>query len=421
MLENYYIKPSTLDRIQDCWLGKSIDQYVSWLAENKYAQNSVQRRVPVLMHFAEYSWNHGARTTADLPALVDAFVDNWMATRRHKGRTKDAKRSIAAAARVPVEQMLTLLIPEFDGHRRSRLELPFNKTAPGFFDYLNRERGLSKASIVTYTHSIRRFEKYLEKINLSDFQTLTPAVLSAYITDCSQSLGKNAINGACTQLRVFLKFLYRADFLSTDLSSSVDCPRLYRLSSVPRSISWEDVQKLLDSVDQRSAIGKRDYAMLLLLVTYGLRAREVAALTLDDIDWAHERLSIPDRKAAHNTAFPLTEIVGEAVVEYLRYSRPDSDERAVFLCAMAPFKAVDYSVISVRTAHCLRKAGIAVSRPGSHTLRHTCVRRLVNSKIPLKAIGDFIGHRSPKSTEIYTKIDIEGLREVALGDGEDVI
>ena len=84
MLENYYIKPSTLDRIQDCWLGKSIDQYVSWLAENKYAQNSVQRRVPVLMHFAEYSWNHGARTTADLPALVDAFVDNWIATRRHK-------------------------------------------------------------------------------------------------------------------------------------------------------------------------------------------------------------------------------------------------------------------------------------------------------------------------------------------------
>ncbi|MDB3935728.1 site-specific integrase [Granulosicoccus sp.] len=420
MLENYYTKPATLDRIQDCWLGKSIEQYVSWLAENKYSRSSVQRRIPVLMHFAEYSWKQGARTAADLPALVDAFVGNWIATRRRKGRTKDAKRSIAAVARVPVEQLLTLLIPEFDGHRRSRLELPFNDTAPGFIDYLNLERGLSKASIVVYTHNIRRFEKYLEKICLSDLQTLTPAVLSAYITDCSQSLGKNAISGACTQLRVFLKFLYREDFQSTDLSSSVDCPRLYRLSSVPRSISWEDVQKLLDSVDQRSAVGKRDYAMLMLLVTYGLRAREVATMTLDDIDWTHERLSIPDRKAAHNTAFPLTEAVGEAIVEYLCHSRPESDERAVFLCAVAPFKAVDYSVISVRTAHCLRKAGIAVSRAGSHTLRHTCVRRLVNSKIPLKAIGDFIGHRSPKSTEIYTKIDIEGLREVAMGDGEEV-
>lgn len=99
-----------------------------------------------------------------------------------------------------------------------------------------------------------------------------------------RALVKNAISGACTQLRVFLKFLYREDRISSDLSSSVDCPRIYRLSSVPRSITWEDVQKLLDSLDQRSAIGKRDYAMLLLLVTYGLRAREVAAMTLDDID-----------------------------------------------------------------------------------------------------------------------------------------
>ncbi len=421
MLENYYSKPVTLDRFQSCWLGKSIDQYVTWLAENKYSRSSVQRRVPVLMHFAEFSWKHGARLESDLPAHVEGFVSHWIATRRRKGRTKDAKRSIASVPRVPVEQMLSLLIPDYVSHRRTRLELPFNKPVPGFFDYLDQERGLSKASIIVYTHNVRRFEKYLEKIGLSNLQTLTPALLSAYVTDCSQSLGKNAISGACTQLRVFLKFLYREDLILTDLSSCVDCPRIYRLSNVPRSITWEDVQKLLDSIDQRSAVGKRDYAMMLLLVTYGLRAREVAALTLDDIDWAHCRLRIPDRKAGHNTAFPLTDIVGDAIAEYLRHSRPDTTKRALFLCAVAPFKAVDYAVVSVRSARCLKAAGIDVPSPGSHTLRHTCVTRLVNSKIPLKAIRDFVGHVSPKTTEIYTKVDIEGLREVALGDGEDLV
>ncbi len=421
MLEKYYIKPVTLDRFQNCWLGQSIDQYVTWLSENKYSRSSVQRRVPVLMHFAEFSWNHGARSVSDLPAQVEGFVCQWIATRRRKGRTKDAKRSIASAARVPVEQMLRVVITEYDGHRRSRLELPFNKSVPGFFNYLNEERGLSKASIVVYTHNIRRFENYLKKLDLSEFKTLTPAVLSAYVTDCSRSLGKNAINGACTQLRVFLKYLYREDRTLTDLSSCVDCPRIYRLSNVPRSITWEDVQKLLDSIDQRNAVGKRDYAMMLLLVTYGLRAREVAALTLDDIDWAHCRLRIPDRKAGHNTAFPLTDIVGDAIAEYLRHSRPDTTKRALFLCAVAPFKAVDYAVVSVRSRRCLKAAGIDVPRPGSHTLRHTCVTRLVNSKIPLKAIRDFVGHASPKTTEIYTKVDIEGLREVALGDGEGLV
>lgn len=112
MLENYYIKPGTLDRIRSCWLGQSIDQYVTWLDESKYSRSSVQRRVPVIMHFAEYSWKHGARSVTDLPAQVDAFVEYWIATRRRKGRTKDAKRPIAAVARVPVEQMLSLLIPE---------------------------------------------------------------------------------------------------------------------------------------------------------------------------------------------------------------------------------------------------------------------------------------------------------------------
>jgi integrase len=167
-----------------------------------------------------------------------------------------------------------------------------------------------------------------------------------------------------------------------------DRAQFYRLSSIPRSITWDEVGRVLAGVDRRAPCGKRDWAILMLLVTYGLRGREVAALTLDDIDWKRERLRVPERKAGHSTAFPLSVSVGEALVD----TPP------------------------------LLKAGIEVPRPGSHTLRHTCVQRLVDADFALKTIGDFVGHRSAQSTEIYAKVAVEPLRQVVLGgDGEEVL
>jgi site-specific recombinase XerD len=178
---------------------------------------------------------------------------------------------------------------------------------------------------------------------------------------------------------------------------------------------------MLQQVDRRSAVGRRDYAILLLLVTYGLRAREVGALTLDDIDWKHDRLNIRGRKADHSTAYPLAATVGEALLEYMKSGRPTTSERAVFFGAYAPYKPLSRVAVSMRAKCYLRKAGIKVPRPGSHTLRHTCVQRLVDSGFSLKTIGDFIGHRSPDATKIYAKVYIAALRAVALGDGEEFL
>ena len=421
MLERYFIKPETRDRIRDSWLGEPIENYVVWLAERGHAPRTIQRRVPMLMHFARFARDSGARSFEALPGLVDEFVEHWVRTRRRKGRTKEAKRHIANCARVPTEQMLGLLFPGFLETRRPPQSLPFAGPAPGFFDYLRSERGLKQTSIDLYTHNLRRFEKYLERIALEDFNELSPAVLSAFTIESSRELCKNPLSMLCNHVRIFLRYLHRERLLARDLSTSVDCPRIYRLSSVPRSISWDEVQCVLDSIDRRTPVGKRDFAFILLLVTYGLRAREVAALMLDSIDWQRERLQVPDRKAGHNTAFPLSCVVGEAIVDYLQLGRPKSSQRALFLRATPPFRPVSFDVISKRTAYHLRKAGISVPRPGSHTLRHTCVQRLVDARFPLKTIGDYIGHSRPKSTEIYTKIDLEALREVALGDGEAVL
>ena len=111
--------------------------------------------------------------------------------------------------------------------------------------------------------------------------------------------------------------------LIKDISGVVEHPQTFRLSGIPRSITWEEVRRVLESVDRRTPTGRRDYAILLLLVTYGLRAREVAAPTLDDIDWRNERLRIPERKAGHSTAYPLSSVVGEAILDYLMSRNPN--------------------------------------------------------------------------------------------------
>jgi integrase/recombinase XerD len=415
MLESYFVKPQTVGRIRGCWIGAEIERYTGWLAEQGYRTRTVRRHVQALVAFGEFARRRGASVLADLPAHVDDFVAMRVAAHR---RGRDA----ATEVRGPVEQMLTVILPSFERTGRTHRELPFARAVPGFFEYLADERGLRPETIVSYRHNLAHFEAHLDRIGITGPAELSPAILSAFVAERSEAgLARTTVRTICGVLRVFLRYAHRQELLASDLSRAVEWPTAYRLADIPRSISWAEVWRVLGAVDRRTPCGKRDYAILLLLVTYGLRAREVAALTLDDIDWRRDRLAIPGRKAGHSTAFPLSAVVGEALVDYLRHGRPHGGDRHVFLRALAPAGPVSRVAVSACARHYLVKAGIQVPRPGSHTLRHTCVQRLVDAGFGFKAIGDFAGHRSPASTAIYAKVAIEPLRQVALGDGEQVL
>jgi len=420
MLEHYFLKPDTIDRIRESWIGEPIEQYVTWLHEHGYAARIVHRRVPLLRQFGEFAQAQGATQWQQLPDYVEPFVDFWLQKHAQRCTTNGACREVASYARNPVQQLLWLILPDYTGRRRARWTEPFADRVPGFWTYLRQERGLRESTIILYFHSLRRLETYLTHIDLHELSALSPAVLSAFITESGRELGKTSMRVLCSHLRIFIEYLYREGLIVRDLRPAVVPPRTYRLAELPRSISWDEVRDLLEAVDRRTPIGKRDYAIILLLVTYGLRAREVAALTLDDIDWDREHLRVPERKAGHSTAYPLSPLVGEALVAYLQHGRPKTTERTLFCQALAPYRPYTWSAISHRINHYLRKAGIEVPRAGSHTLRHTCVQRLVNAGFDLKTIGDYVGHGSPSSTTVYTKVDVEALREVALGDGEEV-
>jgi integrase/recombinase XerD len=418
MLEQYFFKPSTIDRLRGSWIATEIEAYVAWLAEQGYGAKTVWRRVPIGFAFGEFAWERGARAVADLPAHVEAFV----AARVAAHHATYSSRPMTKEVRGPVEQMLSVAVAGLEPTGRPHHRQPFVDLAPGFFDYLAEERGLRPASVVSYHHYLCVFEAHLRRLGVKSIQELSPVILSAFIVErAAAGLSKSTVRGSAGALRVFLRYAHRQRILASDLSDAVGWPQVYRLSNVPRSISWDDVNRVLASVERRTVAGRRDYAILLLMVTYGLRAREIAALTLDDIDWKRERLAIPERKAGHSTAFPLSPMVGEAVVDYLRHGRPSTTDRHVFFRAVAPWRPIGSAAVSSVARSYLLKAGVTVVRPGSHTLRHSAVQRLVDANFDLKTIGDFVGHRCARSTEVYAKVAVEALREVALGDGEEAL
>lgn len=421
MLELYYVRPDTVDRIRSCWISDAVEAYVAWLDERQYSWRTISRRIPLLVRFGEFARRRGARNVEDLPPHIEPFVTAWL-QERGGGRSTEQRKKIAEVVRNPVQQMLRLALPEFVGLGRARKpENPFQAAAPNFFPYLRQERGLRPSTLKHYTHYLRQFADYLSSIGVEKLEDLSPPVLSGFTVEFSQRVGWASLRDACGVVRVFLRYLYRERLLERDLSSLVEYPQRYRRSHIPRSISWDEVRRMLQAVDRRTPVGRRDYAILLLLVTYGLRAREVASLALEHIDWRNERLRVPERKAGHSTVYPLSALVGQALLDYLKTGRPKTTHRRIFLRHPAPRQPLTGAAISARTSHYLRKAGIAVPRAGSHTLRHTCVQRLVDAELSLKVIGDYVGHRSPSATQIYGKIAVEALREVALGDGEEVL
>jgi integrase/recombinase XerD len=212
---------------------------------------------------------------------------------------------------------------------------PFADSVPGFFEFLRQERGLREATLVQYRHYLNRFQDYLRQAEQPLLPDLQLSIISAFVTKSGETVDKRAVQSLCSILKVFFRYLFRMGLMKRDLGKAIESPRRYSFSNLPRSITWSDVERMLQKVDRRSAVGKRDYAILLLLVTYGLRAREVGALMLDDVDWKHDRLHIRGRKAGHSTVYPLATPVGAALLDYLQHGRPQTQERAVFIGAFA--------------------------------------------------------------------------------------
>jgi site-specific recombinase XerD len=220
---------------------------------------------------------------------------------------------------------------------------------------------------------------------------------------------------AAMALRSFLHFLHYRGHHPVDLSPVVPAPAYWRLSGLPKHLPAEAVQRVLDCHDRSTALGRRNYAILLLLARLGLRAGEVIALQLEDIDWENAQLTIRSKKGGGWGRLPLPKDVGVALARYLRRDRPACSCRAVFVRAVAPHRPIARSaVISGLAARAIRHAGVDAPRSGAHVFRHSLATNLLRHGASLEEIGQILRHRDPETTAMYAKVDLDALRRLAV-------
>ena len=254
MLEQFFVKPSTVDRFQLSWIGTEIDAYVVWLTEHGYGLKSVWRRVPIVYAFGEHAQANGAVSVADLPRFVEGFIPPGSLS--ITGGTVRSGRWRKRSGR-PIEQMLSVVLAGFVALGRSTRPFPLTDQVPGFVEYLVDERGLRPKSVDQYRHHLDRFDVYLQRIG-ARVADLSPALVSAFMVDrASVGLARSTVRDCAGVLRVFVRFAHRSGILNNDLSAAVGWPQVYRLSKVPRSISWDDVNRVLAAVDRRTPVGGR--------------------------------------------------------------------------------------------------------------------------------------------------------------------
>ena len=360
MLEHYLVRPTSADRIRALWLGQAISRYAEWLAARQTAKATALRCLRVCVDFNHFTIERGARDWDDLPAHVSEFIEFRLKKNGKWCRNAHDRGAVRSQSRAPVEQLLCLLIPGFRVSER-RTPWPLQASAPGLLEHLRDERGLRPDTLDRYRHHLNALERFLQRTGRT-LSALSPPVLTEFLMQSAPALQQGRLQGRAGTLRVLLRFLHRQGILMTDLSRAVPRGRMYKHASIPRAIAWSEVQRVLASIDRRSALGKRDYAMLTLLATYGLRAQEVGSLELASIDWRASQFHVLSRKAGNSTTYPLAAVVGEAIVDYLRNARPDSADRHVFLTVAAPFRRLRiYPLIILTFAGTCRNAMMAAA------------------------------------------------------------
>jgi site-specific recombinase XerD len=218
-----------------------------------------------------------------------------------------------------------------------------------------------------------------------------------------------------TAMRSFLRFLRYRGHISTDLVAAVPSVAHWGNTNLPKHLPADAVQKVLKSCDQTSAVGRRNYAILLLLSRLGLRAGEVVALQLDDIDWDNAQLTVRSKKGAGWARLPLPSDVGKAIARYLRRDRPRCSSRHVFVRVVAPYQPLARSaVISSLTRQALQNAGVESARKGAHLFRHSLATAMLRQGASLDEIGQVLRHKDPDTTAIYAKVDLAALRRLAV-------
>lgn len=285
-----------------------------------------------------------------------------------------------------------------------------------FAQYIRRDQGLAVVTVESYARWTRKFllwrfgqgEVCLPDVRVTD--------ASAFVKSEAKRMAPGALKNVVTALRSFLRYAQFRGEVTAGLAASVPAVASWASTPpIPRAIAAEHAQRAIDSCDCRSAVGRRDRAVLLLLARLGLRACEIVRLTLDDVDWDCAQLRVRG-KGGRESLLPLTADVGEAIAAYLERGRPASPDRHLFLRSLAPIRGLMEGSDGIGTIvrHALNRAKVEAPHRGSHQFRHALAVRMLQLGASFPEIGQVLRHRSPQSTSLYARVDVSALRKLAM-------
>jgi len=385
-------------------------RFTSSLIEQGYADKTVRLKVKLITNFVQWLKRNRV-AVADLDErLVEAFLKRKHREREGGLRTLQEfldhlrRQNVVPARNLPCDRSpLAHILNRYETHLRT-------------------ERGL-------VAHTILEYQSFVRKFLLKRFRgqrLLLKAVKASDISDfVLRHTGGMSVKSAqlmTTAFRSFFRFLFHKGELQTDLAGSVPTVANWRLSTVPKYLTPQEVERVLKACDRRTAVGRRDYAILLLLARLGLRAGEVFGLQLEDINWRAGEILVRGKGLLHER-MPLPSDVGQALTSYLRRGRPACQTRRVFVRMRAPRRGfTNPATLSGIVRRALARADLHPPRRGAHLLRHSLATSMLRSGATMREIAEILRHRAINSTEIYAKVDFQGLRSLAhpwpMGDGQ---
>jgi site-specific recombinase XerD len=403
----------------------TIDPYLArlraHLESNQYQPKVANRCIAVGDYFLRFLKKHHVKVEAAQPEHVQGYLREALRIyRRLRGHRPPTEAGWRCSHTSGIHMLLRLVQGQWPPKPvpANPLQEFHVQLCNAYVQWLTDFRGLAAETISGHHEFACRLLGWLgERAASSALMELTVDDIDSFVAALTPKWRRTTRKSAALYLRSFLRYLHRRGLIKRDLSMAVIAPRVYELENIPSTIKAEDVAAVLSTVRQdKSAKGRRDFAILTLLATYGLRAGEITALRLDDIDWRREQVRVRHSKTGHETLLPLIKPVGDALLEYLQKGRPKVAAREVFIRVRAPYRPFhNGSSLYTGIVRRLEQAGVKWrGKHGPHAFRHARAVSLLRAAVPAKVIGDVLGHRASASTAVYLKLATDDLRKIAL-------
>ena len=417
-MEKVFVAPWTLRKLRGGPLGVLLDGFCDWLLERGFSGHTIRLHLAHLSHLNQWLEEKGWGWPGALSCKeVEGFVEAYPCGCRNRGRLEDHLKRVGHSLRRFVS-----FLSEKDLFDSSAPIPIYEPLLEAYLRWMRDHQHAAEGTLELRRHSVERFLLSLgEDATLEGLSTLSAERIESFFLDYAGEMGSSARRSMQAALRTFLRFCLHEGYLSHRLDRAVPTLRTYKLARVPRGLSEAQAQAVLEAVDRTTAVGRRDYAILQLLHTYGVRGGQVRALRFSDIEWAEDRILFRATKHGKDSLLPLIAAVGESLLDYLENARPRGSFPEVFLTCRAPCHPLPKSSsLSEIVRRHIRGAGIQAPSQGAHAFRHAFATRMVAEGHPFKAVADVLGHRCLSTTFIYTKVDFNALSQVALEWPEEV-